>query len=167
VSPQADDLRLSHFTKKPLGEIRTTEQKFDGEYRSCFDKPKGLWVSVDGEDDWQQWCNSEMPDWMEGVQRYRVQLTEKHGLLILTSGAALQDFTLRYGREREDRFRDTYIDWPTVASEYSGLIIAPYQWSCRMSEFTRWYYGWDCASGCIWNADAIARVENYQEAVAA
>ena len=69
--------------------------------------------------------------------------------------------TLRASKPESDwarRFRDRYIDWPAVATDYPGLIIAPYQWSCRMSEFTRWYYGWDCASGCIWNADAIARV---------
>lgn len=162
-----DDVRLSHFSKKPLGAIRSIEQHWDDDYRSCYDKPKGLWVSVDGEQDWQEWCQSAMPDWMDGVQRYRVHLARNHRLLVLTRGYELQDFTLKYGRQNETRYRDTYIDWPAVAAEYAGLIIAPYQWSCRMSEYTRWYYGWDCASGCIWNADAVARVEEWQEAVAA
>ena len=37
-----------------------------------------------------------------------------------------------------------------------GIIIAPYQWYCRMT--VDWYYTWDCASGCIWNLDAIESV---------
>jgi hypothetical protein len=159
VTGQATGLALSHFTSKPLGEIRTIEQKLDGDYRSCFEKPRGLWVSVDGEDDWASWCASN--DFGLGNARYRVLLADSPRLLILDSGSALDDFTQRYGRMIE-RYQDTYIDWPAVAADYHGIIIAPYHWSRRMS--LNWYYGWDCASGCIWNADAVARVEEHREA---
>lgn len=153
------ELQLSHFTKTGLGAIRSVEQRWDDDYRSSFAKPRGLWVSVDGEDDWQQWCQSEMPEWMNGVQRYRVHLAQPNNVLLLTDLWGFQD---EYGRIVPDRFGSKYIDWPTVAKAYDGIIIAPYQWSCRME--MDWYYGWDCASGCIWNADAIARVEEWREA---
>jgi len=38
-----------------------------------------------------------------------------------------------------------------VSKEYDGIEIAPYQWDARLSLI--WYYGWDVASGCIWNLD--------------
>lgn len=165
--PDENRLSLSHFSKKPLGEIRSVEQKFeDDNYHSAYEKPRGLWVSVDGEDDWASWCRSE--SFGIGELRYRIHVAPEPRLLILPTPFDLDLFTERYGREyRRTSYSDTYIDWPAVAADYSGIIIAPYHWSRRMADHTRWYYGWDCASGCIWNADAIARVEEYQEAVAA
>ena len=41
------------------------------------------------------------------------------------------------------------IDWKKVASKYDGIEIVPYQPKARMNLL--WYYGWDIASGCIWN----------------
>jgi hypothetical protein len=46
-------------------------------------------------------------------------------------------------------FHDYDIDWERLAKEYDGVEIAPYQWQRRLSD-QRWYYSWDCASGCIW-----------------
>jgi hypothetical protein len=152
---------LSHFSSHPLGEIRSVAQGWKGEHRSCYAKPKGLWVSVDGEQDWKEWCEAE--SFGIGSIRYRVHLVDEPRLLILPTPLDLDVFTERYGREHRwgQGFIDTYIDWPSVAEEYSGIIIAPYQWA-RLE--LNWYYPWDCASGCIWNADAIARVEEYREA---
>lgn len=50
------------------------------------------------------------------------------------------------------------VNWPLIATRWDGIIIAPYQWSCRYDDRTFWYYGWDCASGCIWNLHAITDV---------
>lgn len=163
---RSQSIMLSHFSKVPLGAIYSVEQKFkNGDYRSCFEKPKGLWVSVDGENDWPSWCQSEMPGWMDGVTRYRVALAAEPRILFLPTPFDLDLFTERFGRERDQRgCYAIYIDWPAVAAEYGGIIIAPYHWSRRMTDRTSWYYGWDCASGCIWNADAIARIEEHREA---
>lgn len=153
---------LSHFTTAPLGEIRSVTQRPQADYKSAFDKPCGLWVSVDGEHDWPSWCESAMPQWMEGTQRYRIHLAQSARILRLDTVGAMLDFERAFGRDCGHPWPDTYIDWPTVAERYDGIIIAPYHWSLRME--MRWYYGWDCASGCIWNADAIARVEELREA---
>jgi hypothetical protein len=148
-------LDLSHFTDEPLDPVRSVEQPV-GDYRSEFDKPKGLWVSVDGDDDWAQWCAGA--DFGIGQKRYNVILKSAANILLIKSASALMDFTYEYGVEREDGWRRRYIPWEVVATKYQGIIIAPYQWGCRMHEETRWYYGWDCASGCIWSAEAIASV---------
>ena len=54
------------------------------------------------------------------------------------------------------------IDWAEVASKYDGIIISPYQWSLRLDMEMMWYYGWDCASGCIWNISAIKELKEVQ-----
>ena len=47
--------------------------------------------------------------------------------------------------------------WPGVAAEgWAGIEIAPYIWARRLDGPARWYYGWDAASGCIWDPTAAA-----------
>jgi hypothetical protein len=153
-------LDLSHFTDEPLVTLRSVEQPTK-DYRSEFDKPKGLWVSVDGDDDWASWCAGS--DFDIGQKRYNVILKPEANILLIKSASALMDFTYDYGVEREDGYRRRYIPWEIVAAKYQGIIIAPYQWGCRMHEETRWYYGWDCASGCIWDSAAIANTSEARE----
>lgn len=156
---------LSHFSAKPLGHIRDVEQPESEEGWASPFKPHGLWVSVDGEHDWLSWCQSE--EFGIGHLRYRIVLSEPERLLWLTTRDAVLDFTEQYDKPLEYpgyRFRKGYcIDWRRVAADWPGIIIAPYQWSLRLYELTHWYYGWDCASGCIWDANMIAEVALYSE----
>ena len=50
----------------------------------------------------------------------------------------------------------SYINWRKVAKAFDGIIIPEYIYSRRLDgNASDWYYGWDCASGCIWDARAI------------
>jgi hypothetical protein len=130
-----------------------------------FLKPKGFWVSVQGEDDWEWWCRKEE----FGVERLRVvhevTLRPLHDVLVIDNLSNFDHFHARYRVETDDidwslpwRNEGHWpVDWRKVAVDYDGLIIAPYQWSRRLE--CNWYYGFDCASGCIWNLDAIESVE--------
>ena len=54
---------------------------------------------------------------------------------------------------------DVYdIDWNRVAKKYQGIIITPYIWERRLTTTCTWYYGWDVASGCIWDNKAIKEI---------
>jgi hypothetical protein len=58
------------------------------------------------------------------------------------------------------------IDWMRVAEKHEGILIAPYLGErltepnefleSHKEEWWRWYYSWDCASGCIWNPNAVS-----------
>lgn len=112
-------------------------------------KPRGLWYSVD--EDWEQWCSSEMRRWLVG-QRYSVDVGDSN-ILRLTDALAVQAFDERYGRRDRSFIDCRRIDWAAVGAAYDGIEIAPYQWSLRMG--IDWYYGWDCASGCIWRPRGV------------
>lgn len=151
--------RLSHFSKKPLGTIKSKEQPGEQPGWASQHKPFGLWVSVDGEDDWAAWCEAE--SFGIGHLRYRIDLRDPGALLWITDELELLAFTERYDKPHSfsngHRSRKgEYIDWVRVAQDWPGMVIAPYIWSCRLRDGTGWYYGWDCASGCIWNASMIA-----------
>lgn len=129
-------------------------------------KPHGLWVSVG--DDWERWCRGEEFRTETLAHRSQVTLVDHPNVLVIDNSERLLSFTIEHEADppwlnrstlpRPDMLRGYHIDWPLVAYAYDGIIIAPYLWSCRLDHRTFWYYGWDCASGCIWDLRCIAEV---------
>ena len=111
-------------------------------------KPKGFWYGFGNE--WIDWVRSEMPDW-EGKYIYEVDIGNTNVLKIDTH-FDLMKFHRKYA-ERKQIARDDLLDWSEVAKEYDGIEINPYQYEARYQYM--WYYGWDVASGCIWNLNNV------------
>lgn len=151
----ASDLMLRHYSDEPIGALRSVEQDPGFQY-----KPNGLWVSVDScEDNWRAWCEANTFQQHRFAVAHDVTLHPNARILRLSRMGDLLAFTQTYRGPREHPQRDyPSISWAHVAAEYQGIIITPYVWPARLDDRVHWYYGWDCASGCIWDADAIARV---------
>jgi hypothetical protein len=153
--------RLIHYSRRPLLHVRSVEQSRRAD-RGV--KPDGLWFSVgDGEDGWRSWCASEMPHWLDGALATEVVLASDATMLRLVGATEIDAFTAVYGilphyaNGRTDLFtHEDAIDWRRVAEKYQGIIIAPYVWERRHE--LRWYYGWDCSSGVVWDAKAVAEL---------
>ena len=147
-------LQLSHYSDAPfeLDCTRTYEQR---EPVSAHEKPRGFWVSVDGEHGWPEWCRDENFGLDRLASRLPLTLAPTANVLLIETEQALIEFTHRYGVPARYSGGAPAIDWVRLAGEYDGIIVSPYQWECRYGEHTFWYYGWDCASGCIWNLDAL------------
>jgi hypothetical protein len=143
--------KLIHFGVDHLRSVRSEKQ---GERRGGAYKPNGLWISVEGGKSfgWRAWCEGERYDNLETKKQTQVVLAKNHGVLWLRTVSEMDAFTEAWsdgGYANEPR-------WSEIASRWRGIIIAPYQWSRRLARNTGWYYSWDCASGCIWDAKAIA-----------
>ena len=145
-------MKLSHFSDAETIEPYSVEQS------ARTIKPTGLWVSVDGPYDWPSWCRAE--DFDIGPIRHRVELDD--GPLILSTAQEVCDFHDEFGEAIGPR--TVGLNWERVAGLWPGVIIAPYQWSVRR-DGPLWYYAWDCASGCIWDASVITSVERVTEEV--
>jgi hypothetical protein len=117
-------------------------------------KPLGLWVSVEGEDDWPSFCVREDFSVRSLACATEVVLARSANVLVLTNSDELLAFSREYGVKGMYRLQ-MKVDWPRVACAYDGIIIAPYIWECRLHEDAGWYYGWDCASGCLWRASTV------------
>lgn len=118
-------------------------------------KPRGFWVSALGEDDWPSWCQREEFGTDRLVIEHKVTIAPGARILTLSSPTELLAFDAEYG-ETELRWRSRSIRWAALEDHYDGILIAPHQWSVRHDLL--WYSSWDCASGCIWNLDAIEAV---------
>lgn len=139
-------IRLLHYTRDPLARVRSVEQPEPDTF-SAYGKPRGLWVSIEGEDDWKDWCENE--HYQEGpFHTYEIVLREDARILRTDPFAIPHTFRSIYNR--------VGVNWKAIADEYQGVVIAPYWWEARLE--VDWYYPWDCASGCIWDADAIAEI---------
>lgn len=141
-------------------------------------KPNGFWFDVD--ESWKRWCIAT--EFGLGDLRYRhaVSIMDSSRILILRSSKETDAFTREYGRNfsgniqllqsagEADTFarqygRDlfseirkqfsSYIMWDAVAEKYAGIIIDPY--SRAASRTHLWYYGWNCAAGCVWDTSVI------------
>lgn len=117
---------------------------------TAYAKPIGFWYSVDG--DWERWCESEMPGWLTDRHVHEVTLGQEDMVFIRDT----LDLDLFHEKYFKGGRWSGGIDWPSVAAEYDGIEIAPYLWARRLEgDCSRWYYGWDCASGCIWRPRGV------------
>jgi hypothetical protein len=124
-------------------------------------KPRGLWYGIGTE--WIDWVRGEMPEW-ESEHVFIIKVNEPRIKIIRTLDE-IDAFTKEYGsNEGSSRYRmtggsykDYSIDWRRVAADYDGIEIAPYNYRAR-NEYI-WYYGWDVASGCIWNKGALQDIK--------
>lgn len=152
-------MRLLHYSNRPLENLHNIFIEDQGDF-----KPSGLWVSIEGDDDWKSWCESEE----FGLDRlnfiHEVILFEDANILRLACSSDILEFTKKY-QDRTSNFRSKII-WKDVATDFDGIIIAPYIWKLRLDAATIWYYPWDCASGCIWNTSkAIKEIKLLSQGV--
>ena len=112
-------------------------------------KPVGLWYSVGKE--WEEWCEAEGFQAERLTHVYELNVDEGR-ILRITTQQELLDFTAKYETLDGTGWN---INWQAVAEEWDGIEISPYQYGCRLDSMTRWYYGWDVASGCLWGPEAL------------
>lgn len=151
--------RLLHYGKQHVTAVYSIPIEEQSKHRDGLHKPRGLWVSVEGEMDWKEWCEAENFGCLDCVTEIILRPTAT--ILRLSGAYDIDAFHAEYARDKYPGM--TYamyaIEWPRVAERYDGIIIAPYVWQRRLDgPASDWYYGWDCASGCIWNADAVQGV---------
>jgi len=146
--------------------------------QSGHPKPNGLWF--DANEDWKRWC--EAAQFRLEALRYRhtVTILDTSRILFLRSARDLDVFTRKYERNLfgsiqllqspkdldvftrqygRDLVGDIlgqfskYVAWGEVAEKHSGIVIVPFSRARR--ETYLWYYGLNCAGGCVWDTSVI------------
>ncbi len=152
-------MKLIHYSSKEISSLEFREY----DPIPPIMKPNGLWFSVEELPDadsvtWKEWCESENFRIENLSFPYEIILNDNASILHLKSEGEIFQFNkhYRFSAGNYDSPLHAYmVNWVEVKKEYQGIIIAPYQWDCRLSPTCIWYYGWDCASGCIWDITCI------------
>lgn len=118
-------MRLTHYADTPVGLIHSVEQVVPT-FFSPHTKPEGFWVSVDGEDDWREWCLSEEFRLDRLTHVHDVVLAKDANILRLNGASDIDAFTQRFADRKS--YCEPCIRWHDVARDYQGIIIAPYVW---------------------------------------
>jgi hypothetical protein len=153
--------RLLHYSDQYITAVETVEQRHDAHLPF---KPRGLWVTTPGEDDWPSWCWAESFHTERLTHATEVILAPTARILHLDTPELIQGFHALHAKSLDDSKPELAfshgmaVDWEAVGRDYDGILIMPYQWSLRLDPDVQWYYPWDCNSGCIWNAGAVARL---------
>jgi hypothetical protein len=145
-----------------------SRNKFQGKRQQQIErKPLGMWYGFN--DSWISWCLSEEPCWLTPYI-YEVVLNEDR-ILKISGEKEFDEFEAAYGQRDEffDKFVPSFdvgfrdkIDYTRLVAEgHHGIEINPYLWSRRLKRM--WYYGWDCASGCVWNKRSVLDVRLFAE----
>ena len=156
-----DKMRIHHSRS---GSRIDDEPQVSGFSQEPGYKPEGLWYECqDGSSEsWEQFCAWNLTD---GANRYDssynvVLKDDGYYILHITDEQHLEKFNKMYSINHPadldgTKGLDKVIDWPRVASDYAGIEICPYLSSKRNDDDFFWYYGWDVASGCIWDSSGI------------
>jgi hypothetical protein len=155
---EGEKVRLIHHDKDVV--IFDPDRLYPSSQRENYFKPKGLWVSDEDDFGWSHWCAAEefRPDSLK--YEHLVELYPYHNVLIIRDVEDLDKFHEAFGKDIlgpdrpwDSKPRKDWLDWQEVYQLWQGIIVTPYLWDRRMDYM--WYYGWDCASGCIWDLRAI------------
>lgn len=119
-------------------------------------KPYGLWYGIDNS--WIDFCESEMPEWVS-PHRYKLDI-DMSKVLVVDTIEKMYDMNKHVVNTEEYFHLKNYdIDWTYFDKKgYKGIEIPRYMYELRMKNEFFWYYGWDCASGCIWSTDIIKSI---------
>jgi len=146
------------ITNEPFTDFRNIKQEPP---RWAGGKPDGLWYACG--DEWLEFINTSLRGPLARARYiYEIKLSDK----VLKIDNDL-DFKTFYYHFRTQTFVDPShpaeegdamaIDWPEVQREgYAGVEVCPYLGSMR-TKFD-WYYGWDVASGCVWDSAGVTSV---------
>lgn len=133
-----------HYTGKLIKKLNPFPPQDNKVYTAR--KPIGLWYATNNE--WKEFCN-ELGETNNSFT-YKVIIPDDFKLLVIDTLDKLLEFNEKFGFD-ERGFGMIMIDWEKVSKEYDGIEISPYQYNKVNGLNFSWYYGWDVASGCLWN----------------
>jgi len=134
--------------------------------QSIDNKPRGLWYACGNE-----WINFEKDTsdfHLHNQPQYLFKIEiNPSAMFMIKNNQELDNFGDTYSCSWQQKYKDInappgrpFINWPEVAKKYGGIEICPYLGSRRRDPTQTWYYGWDVASGCIWNKNAIVNIKD-------
>ena len=145
-----------HYTGGNIDKLDLNRSYAQYTEKLAFHTPNGLWLSVTGIHDWERYCRKNNCR-LDALQyEFQILLKPRARILMLHNKTAFESFIKEYGRYKENYF-DLSIRWKEIINNYQG--IAMLHVFPELTNMFRWYKTWCCTSACIWDLQAIERVE--------
>lgn len=136
-----------HMSKSPIYKLEKKHYT-----QKSGKKPDGLWYGFGNE--WIDWTETAGQE-RKGEYVYEVDINGSN-ILQIKDYSEIVRFTQEYMSSMQIVPGVIFdIDWSRIAAIYDGIEINPYIYQDLLDDKFLWYYGWDVASGCIWNLDNV------------
>jgi hypothetical protein len=113
-------------------------------------KPHGFWYAVGF--GWLDFATYDMQGFYDDKKLHAFSInTDRLNILKINNISELFEFDNNF-KHGPDLLSS--INWVKVAEQYDGIEIPVYLREARY-DYT-WYYGWDVASGCVWNTEKLS-----------
>jgi hypothetical protein len=145
-----------HYTGGNIDKLDLNRAYAQYTEKLAFHTPNGLWLSVTGIHDWERYCRKNNCRLDTLQYEFQILLKPQARILMLHNKTAFENFIKEYGRYKENFF-DLSIRWEEIINNYQGIALL-HVFPKLMSMFS-WYKTWCCTSACIWDLQAVERVE--------
>jgi hypothetical protein len=153
-----------HYTAENIATLDLSRTYAQTAENLAFHKPNGLWLSIAGINDWENYCRTNNENLDKLKSEFQVQLKPDAKILILYNEAALVDFEKKYAyypksiaEHGENYALDFSIKWQEIINDYQGLALPKV--ITKSYNMSLWFDTWCCTSACIWDLQAVAKVE--------
>ena len=141
--------------------VRLDRVRLEPTQKRRGNKPNGFWYEMT-EGDWASFLAPAGRGGLQGAGDFAYGVTLKKSARIAqpSSATKVRKFTERYGVAVDIGDGDfvVMIDWASVAEDFDGIEFCPHIHKIRFEEGLDWYSTVDVDSGCVWNADAVAKI---------
>ena len=119
--------------------------------------PNGLWLSVPGINDWEQYCLKNNCRLDELKTEFQVLLKKTANILILHNKAAFEKFIQKYGYYNWHTKLELSIRWEEIINTYQGIAVT--RVFPKLNNMVLWNKIWRYTAACIWDLQAVAKTE--------
>lgn len=162
IHTQYNSYEFIHYTKAEVAAIDLTRTYTQTAKNLVVHKPNGLWLSIVGISDWENYCIKTETDLEKLKSEFQIMLKPDAKILYLYNNDVFQKFLKKYGYYAEGivehNVNDTpelSIRWERIIANYQGIVVSivmPY-----LHNIGSWRYTWCCTSACIWDLQAVER----------
>jgi len=156
VSTLSASYEYIHYTGRNMDALDLNRSYTQSAEKWAIHAPKGLWLSISGIHDWEQYCinNNRHLDTLK--TEFQILLKPQARILMLHNMDAFEDFIKKYGYYRENK-ADLSIRWEEIISNFQGIAL-PHVFP-KLKNMIIWNKTWCCTSACIWDLQAVKKAE--------
>ena len=135
-----------HYTGENLDTIDLSRTYIQTAERLASYMPNGLWLSIAGINDWEKYCFKNNYNLLNLRYEFQVKLKPRAKILILQNTDAFENFEETYAYR-----------WEAIIKDHQGLALPRVM--PQMRNRGLWNDAWCCTSACIWDLQAVEKVE--------
>ena len=150
-----------HYTGEDINTLNLNRRYSQIVRKYSIHTPNGLWLSIAGKKDWLHYYYKNIYQLETLKTEFQVFFKPTAKILLLQDNSVFDEFIKEYGYYSQDNAEVFLIRWEKVIRSYQGIALP-----CvlpNLPKMANWNKIWLSTSACIWDLQAIEKVDNLGE----